>query len=162
MTMPETHPVPAESSQALLRLLGRQPRMLLAEDDDDVRWCLSTVFEIDGFRVAAVSNGVEFLEEIASTMLLEKRWLAPDVIVTDIRMPGFNVLNIIEGLRAAGWHTPVMVISAFGDTQMRERVRELSAEFFEKPLDIDELERAVVRAVADKVEQQPSPSSQGL
>lgn len=148
MTMPEVQPAAQESARSLIERLGRPPRLLLAEDDDDVRWCLSTVFEIDGFRVAAVANGVEFLEEIASTMLLEKPWLSPDIIVTDIRMPGFNVLNIVEGLRAAGWHTPVMVISAFGDPEVKERVRALGADFFEKPLDIDQLERAVMAAVS--------------
>lgn len=151
---PATTPVTEHSSPpvlldapAPLPALERPPRLLLAEDDEDVRWCLSTIFELDGFRVTAVSNGVDLLDELSATILQGHPWLAPDVIVTDLRMPGFHVLNLIEGLRAAGVHIPVMVISAYGDEALQARLDALDVSFFGKPLDLDRLESAVLAAV---------------
>lgn len=138
--------VPVDAT-ATLPASERLPRLLLAEDDDDVRWCLSTVFELDGFQVIAVSNGVELLDELYATLLHGHPWSAPDVIVTDLRMPGFHVLNLIEGIRAAGIQIPVVMISAWGDEALQKRLDALDVSFFGKPLDLDALERAVLSAV---------------
>lgn len=136
--------------QQLSAQLGRPPRILLAEDDDDVRWCLSSMFEIDGFHVVSVGNGVEFVEEISSALLDKKDIDAPDVIVTDVRMPGFYIFNIIEELRASGWEVPVLVVSGFDDAHTREKAADVGARFFTKPVDFTNLEDAVLSAIEQK------------
>lgn len=130
-------------------LLSRRYRLLLAEDDDEVRWSLTALFLNTGYEVHAVRDGAQFLDEFASVILGKPGNTPPDVIVTDVRMPGFSAMNIMAGLRDAGWTTPVMVISAFGDDALRARVERLGeATFFDKPLDMDALEVAVSTAAA--------------
>ncbi len=139
----------ARRASTLARRLGRQPRLLLAEDDDELRWALTEVFEELGFEVRSLMRGDQLLERIAFSLLVEDDGRSPDVIVTDVRLPSFNGLEVIEGMRRAGWKTPVLVVSAFGDAALRRRIASLGhAEFFAKPIDVDALVAAIERLVA--------------
>ena len=131
--------------------LGRAPRVLLAEDDDDVRWSLTALLLDRGYDVHSVGSGTELWEALEATIFSERPRDAPDVVITDVRMPGFNALGVLDHMRCAGWDGPALVISAFGDAQVRLRVEQMGgAEFFEKPLDLDLLEAAVEDAACGK------------
>lgn len=125
-------------------LSGAGPvRVLLAEDDGDVRAGLARLLRHDGYDVVEVSDGAQLLEVVAGWLTGESP-SCPDVIVTDVRMPGFSGLSVIEGLRAGGMRQPVIVMSAFGDARMRERIERLSeVRFLAKPFDPAELESAL-------------------
>lgn len=124
----------------------RRPRILLAEDDHDVRVAITQLLELGGYEVMAVANGAEMLDVLAASILLEADASPPDIIITDVRMPGFNGLSIIEGLRANGWTQPVIVISAFGDENMRDRIGRMeNTAFFPKPFEPEQLERALLQ-----------------
>lgn len=119
----------------------RSLRILLAEDDDDVRRELTQLLRRAGHLVQDVANGVELLDAISSLILHDRDEPQPDVIVTDVRMPGFNGLSLVEGLRANGWRQPVIIISAYEDQAMRDRVGKLSdVALIGKPLDVNRLE----------------------
>jgi DNA-binding response OmpR family regulator len=123
---------------------SRKLRILLAEDDFEVRHSLARLLAFDGYDVQCVATGGELLDVLAGAILDDPSGAPMDLIITDMRMPGFNGLAIVEGLRANGWRHPVIVISAFGDTTTRDRVRRLGrAEFFPKPFDPAGLERAI-------------------
>jgi len=123
----------------------RRVRVLVAEDDHDVRDGLCELLSIDGYEVQAVSDGAQLLDTLSSWILAPTPLRAPvDVIVTDVRMPGFNGLNIVEGLRANGWDQPVVVISAFGDDALRARIKQLPrVAFLPKPFEPEALEQAL-------------------
>lgn len=124
-------------------------RVLLAEDDDELRWALAEVFRHSGYDVTAVSNGAKLVDALAGCLLPGGR--PPDVVITDMRMPGFNGLRVLEGFRAAGWPTPFIVITAFGDEETRRRAKRAGATaFLDKPIDPLELEEAVRSAVAER------------
>jgi CheY-like chemotaxis protein len=125
-------------------LSGAGPvRVLLAEDDGDVRAGLARLLRHDGYDVVEVCDGAQLLEVVAGWLTGESP-ACPDVIVTDVRMPGFSGLSVIEGLRAGGMRQPVIVMSAFGDAAMRERIESLSeVRFLAKPFDPAELESAL-------------------
>jgi DNA-binding NtrC family response regulator len=123
-----------------------RPRLLLAEDDGDVRWTLAELLSEEGFEVVAVSSGSAMLEALGSAFLFEEH-PKPDVIVADIRMPGMTGLEALEGVRAKGWKIPVVLITAFGDEQIRAYARSLEAELIEKPISLDLLRTAVRRVV---------------
>ncbi|MBI1949595.1 MAG: response regulator [Deltaproteobacteria bacterium] len=109
-------------------------RILLAEDDDDMRASLADFLCAAGFEVAPVSNGTEMLE--ALSLASEVGPDAPDVIITDVIMPGFSGINVIEELRAEGWRQPILVISGFDPTTVSLRVERLrDVRFLPKPLD---------------------------
>lgn len=116
--------------------------ILLAEDDDDIRTGLTEVLRRAGHQVHDVPNGIELLNIVASWILHDRDEPEPDVIVTDVRMPGFNGLSLVEGLRANGWLQPVIIISAYADKEMEERVGKLQdVALMPKPLDVARLER---------------------
>jgi CheY-like chemotaxis protein len=134
---------------------ARRPVVLIAEDDDELRWGLERLLEGRGYDVRSFARGDELLERIAFSLLLEDAE-SPDLIITDIRLPSFNGLGIVEALRRAGWNTPALVISAFIDEGLHERVQDLGAvTFFPKPLDIDRLLAAAREAVGS-----PGPRSE--
>lgn len=124
--------------------LAQQKRVLLAEDDDEVRWALADFLRDEGYHVVAVPSGAALLEHLGAAFLLEQRDQPPDVIVTDVRMPGVGGMRLLEGVRARGWQVPVIIISAFGDPETRQQAFRLGASaFLDKPLDISKLRRTL-------------------
>lgn len=127
--------------------MAARPRVLLAEDDDELRPVLETALTRAGFEVSAVPDGSELLDRIALCLLGDRWEPMPDVIVTDVRLPAFNGLSLMEGLREEGFRVPVVVITAFGDQMLRDRVENMGrATYLDKPFEQQELEAAVWRA----------------
>lgn len=127
---------------------ARRTRVILAEDDPDVREGAAQLLRRVGFEVTTAASGTELLEKLAGRLLRDGDGRSADVIVTDVRMPGFNGLRVVEGLRAAGWQQPVVVITAFADAALRERVGRLpSTALLAKPFAPEALEAAVAFAV---------------
>ena len=117
-------------------------RILLAEDDDEMRASLAELFGDAGFEVVPVASGTEMLEALSDVMLEGPG--SPDVIVTDVIMPGFSGINVIEELRAEGWRQPILVISGFDAATIASRVARLrDVRFLAKPLDAPQVIAAV-------------------
>ncbi len=111
-------------------------RVLLAEDDDELRWALTDFLQAEGYQVVPVADGRTLLEQLGATLLLEDADDSADVIVSDIRMPGLTGMQVLERVRARGWTTPVVLISAFGDEETRRLATSLGANaFVSKPID---------------------------
>lgn len=127
--------------------LRHRPRMLLAEDDNDLRFCLSRVFELDGLDVTAVSTGRELLCAI-DRAAMGSEICAFDIVVTDVRMPFCNGLTVLSLMENELCHVPCVVVSAFGDEALRAQAHRLGATFVDKPVDVEQLERLVRKALA--------------
>lgn len=119
---------------------ARRPRVLLADDDDDTRAFVGAALRADGYDVVEASTGAELLDIVASSMLFRETWPPPDVIVSDIRMPGFTGTGVLTGLRAADWETPFILMTAFGGEEVRREAKNSRADaLFMKPFDVDDL-----------------------
>ena len=133
-----------EMANGLQLTKAERPLVLLAEDDDEIRWALvdflinlAILFAI---LVTSVPNGNLLAE--ALRQLLAKQ-LLPDVIVTDHRMPGRLGIDVLASLSEHGVAVPVIVITAFG-ADVGEKARALGARaVFQKPFDPDDLRTAV-------------------
>jgi CheY-like chemotaxis protein len=122
----------------------RAPCVLVAEDDDSIRAMVAAAFKRDGYDVIEACSGAELLDHIGSSILFGSSYPPPDVIVSDIRMPGFTGLEILAGLRQAGWDTPIVLMTAFGDEHVRDAAKKVGANaVFIKPFEIDALSAAV-------------------
>jgi DNA-binding response OmpR family regulator len=119
------------------------PRILVAEDDTDMRWLVVEALRKDGYEVIAVSDGGRLLVTLAHEFEDRNGSGLPDLLVSDLRMPICSGMHILEQLRAANWRIPVVLMTAFGDTATRERARKLGAWLFDKPFDLDDLRTAV-------------------
>ena len=116
-----------------------QPRILLAEDDDELRKLLSWSLKKEGYRVKECTNGMGLLNNLDGYLFLEEA-NAFDLIISDIRMPGITGIEILEGLHAHENFPPMILITAFGDEETHSQARRLgAAAIFDKPFDINDL-----------------------
>ncbi len=131
-----------------VRLERRPLRVVLAEDDDDMRSLIACSLRRDGLAVTEVSTGSALLELVAGHLLKGGR--TPfELIISDVRMPGNSGLEILAAIRRAGWSTPVILITAFGDEQVHAEAYRLGAiAVFDKPFEVNAL-RMLTRAVLD-------------
>jgi DNA-binding NtrC family response regulator len=134
------------------RIVPDRTRILLAEDDDELRWALTALLLSEGYEVVAVADGRALLEHLGASMLLEQREGPPDLIVSDVRMPGISGLRVLEGVRDRGWTTPVVLMSAFGDEETRHQAKALGATaFLEKPFDFGRLQQIIASVVRSSI-----------
>jgi CheY-like chemotaxis protein len=141
----------AGAPEAAWRVSARTPveprsrpfRILVAEDDPEMRCVVADTLREDGYDVVDLADGGRLLVDIAARMKEGADSDAVDLIVSDIRMPICTGLQILEVLRQAHWHTPVILMTAFGDQSTRKRAEDLQAVLFDKPFDMDDLRTAV-------------------
>jgi len=119
-----------------------QAHVLLADDDTDMRHMIARSLRRAGYSVVEVEDGTQLLEHLGDD-LLESRYQEPDLIVSDIRMPGVTGLEMLGNLRRSDWAMPVVLITAFGDDQTHEESKRLGATLVDKPFELDELLHAV-------------------
>jgi DNA-binding response OmpR family regulator len=120
-------------------------RVLLAEDDPDMRDLVVEALRKDGHAVQQAANGKDLLLQLAEAFRLDGSLASIDVIVSDVRMPGYSGLEIVEKLFDARWHVPLILMTAFGDEDTRKRAARVGAILFDKPLRLDDLRAAVAR-----------------
>ena len=72
----------------------------------------------------------------------------PDLVISDIRMPGYSGFEVLAGLRRADRRTPFILITALGEHETYAEARRLGATFiFHKPFEVDDLRTAVLNLV---------------
>src|SRR5579859_1845641 len=103
------------ASAGAWRCEGDTKRVIVAEDDAEMRDLIAMALRKDGYEVSVVADGAKLLVEVVT----RPAELALDLIVSDLRMPVSSGLQILKGLRDAGWNTPFVLLTAFGDEQTR-------------------------------------------
>jgi DNA-binding response OmpR family regulator len=137
-------------------------RVLLADDDREMRDLVAIALRLDGAEVVVARDGTELLAHLGSMCSETAPRFRHDehpgsrptsdragqpsfaLIVADIRMPGCSGLQVLEGMRRAGWNTPMILMTALGDRATRARVEEQRAVLFDKPFDVDDLRTAAL------------------
>lgn len=100
----------------------------IVDDDREMRESLSELMEATGWQVETFNR--------ASAILDKLDHLAPDVILSDVRMPGMDGLELLRHLKEKAGTPPVVLISAHGDIPMAVEAMQLGAyTFLEKPFD---------------------------
>ena len=118
-------------------------RVLVAEDDAEMRSLVADALRGDGYEVVELVDGGRLLVDIAARMKDEDDANAVDVIVSDIRMPICTGLQILAAMRDARWRTPVILMTAFGDETTRRHAESLDAVLVDKPFEMDDLRATV-------------------
>lgn len=124
-------------------LIRRQAglRILLAEDDAEMRDLLAAELRRDGYDVIEARNGLELVHAIHR---FEAARSPLHLVITDVRMPGFDGLEVLEYMRYAELPVPVIVMTAFGDPGTHSSAYRNGARLvFDKPFDLDEMRAAV-------------------
>jgi DNA-binding NtrC family response regulator len=126
-------------------------RVLLVDDDEDVRTSLAEALGEDDYAVETAVSAEEALS------LLGRR--APDVVLSDVRMPGVDGLELLRLVRERAPQADVILMTAYDDMPTVVRaMREGAVEFLVKPLDLHELRHLLKRVIADRRTRQARPA----
>ena len=113
----------------------------LIDDDDGVRQSLAFSLTTAGLAVRAYPSAVAFLEALPDVQ--------PGCVVTDVRMPGIDGLELQRRLNDLALNLPVIVMTGHGDVRLAvEAMKAGAIDFIEKPFDDDILLASIQRAIA--------------
>ncbi|MCO5229838.1 MAG: sigma-54 dependent transcriptional regulator [Chitinophagales bacterium] len=108
------------------------PRILLVDDERPNRRILREIFEFEKFEVDEAEDGEVGLSKILSSDY--------DVILLDIKMPKKDGMEVLDGMRAAGKDTPVVVLSGHGNIETAiEAVKKGAYDYVPKPPDLNRI-----------------------
>ncbi|WP_332770165.1 response regulator FixJ [Phenylobacterium sp.] len=113
----------------------------LIDDDEAVRDSLAFLLTTAGIASRTYESAVTFLDQLAGA--------APGCVVTDIRMPDMNGLELVRRLKDRGASHPIIVITGHGDVPLAvEAMKAGVVDFLEKPFDDDALLGSIRAALA--------------
>jgi two-component system NtrC family response regulator len=115
-------------------------RILVVDDDDSLRWVTQAQLHQSGYDVAAAADGNSALETI--------RQSPPDLVITDLKMPGMSGLELLRKIREDHPEIIVIVVTAFGTVENAVEAMKAGAyDYIMKPVNMDELRLIVNRGL---------------
>ncbi|HSG29858.1 MAG TPA: response regulator, partial [Candidatus Krumholzibacterium sp.] len=118
------------------------PDILIVDDDRNVGRVLKDLLERKGFEVRSVTSAFD------AQSIIEEGDL--DLVITDLKMPGLDGMDLLAHSRAARPEMPVVMISAFGTVDAAVNAIKMGAyDFITKPVDETELLNVVNKALAE-------------
>lgn len=115
-------------------------KVWVIDDDDSIRWVLERALKQDDFDVRCFDSAAEIPD------LLNKE--KPDVIITDVRMPGMDGLELMQAIKERDPELPVIIMTAHTDLESAVASYKGGAfEYLPKPFDVDEALALTRRAV---------------
>jgi signal transduction histidine kinase len=117
--------------------------ILLVDDESDIREVLSLPLSDLGYRVCEAENGSQALKVF--------RALRPSIVLTDIKMPGMDGIELLQKIKHENPETEVIMITGHGDMDLAiKSLKNEATDFITKPINVSALEIAVRRA-KDKI-----------
>ena len=118
----------------------KKARILLADDDYEMRALLALSLFRAGYKVVECPDGWRLLEHLEHYILLGSEDEKVDLIISDIRMPGITGIEILRGMPQGEGYPPIILITAFGDKKTHRQAEQFGvAAIFDKPFEIDDL-----------------------
>jgi signal transduction histidine kinase len=114
-------------------------KILLVDDEEGIRKVLKITLESSGYDVCLAPDGETGLKTFADKM--------PCIVITDIKMPGIDGIEVLKRIKNLNPETEVIVITGHGDMDLVVKSLQYeAADFITKPIDIDDLESAIKKA----------------
>src|SRR5256714_1706523 len=114
--------------------------LLIVDDEPGMRQLLSPVFGRGGHNVRAAENGAKALELLRAE--------PADLIISDVRMPDMNGIELLRKVREFLPEVSVVMMTAFATVETAREAFKLGADdFIQKPFDVDELKLIVEKAL---------------
>ena len=124
------------------------PKVLVCDDEENIRDLLTTSLRFAGFYVRAVATGAQSISAV-----LEEE---PDIIVLDVMLPDINGFGVTKRLRASGYTCPILFLTAKDSTE--DKITGLTVggdDYVTKPFSLDEIVariKAILRRTLDDEE----------
>ena len=120
--------------------MGKRHKVLVADDEEGLRFVLSEALKHEGCAVDLASNGEEALQRAMSTPY--------DLYVLDMKMPKCDGMEVLRGIRRRYPDALVVMITAFGTQKLAIEALQAGAyDYFTKPFEMDELRIILGRAL---------------
>lgn len=118
-------------------------RVLIVDDDEKMRTILQKVLEREGYDVTLAHNGQNAILHLQKTGF--------DLVLSDIRMPGMDGLELLQRVRDIATDTTVIMMTAFGSVDSAvEAMKQGAYDYINKPFKMDEVLICLSRAVEEK------------
>jgi two-component system nitrogen regulation response regulator NtrX len=122
--------------------------VLAVDDDGDIRLALETMLSYEGFEVWTAKDGREALARVERE---ERAGRAPAVVLTDVKMPGLDGVELLEALVARERPPAVILVSGHADVAMAVgALKKGAADFIEKPLEQNRVVVSIRNALREK------------
>ena len=126
-------PSPPESSERAAR------RVLVVDDEENIRLVLSTLLQKQGYAVQVCGDGAAALAAIEAS--------PPDFVLADVRMPGMGGLELCRAIGTRGYDVTVIVMSAYGSVELAlEAMKAGAYDYVQKPFKQDEVLLVLAKA----------------
>ncbi len=113
-------------------------RVLVVDDETNMRRVLEIMLSRQGYKTASASDGEDAFEQLQSGGF--------DLVISDLRMPRVNGIELLGKLRAAGLEVPLIIITAQGSIESAVEAMRLGAcDYLLRPFDIEALDLAIKR-----------------
>lgn len=114
--------------------------VLVVDDDSSIRWVLARALNNAQFKVLSCDSGQQALAMIDQHQ--------PQLVITDIQMSGMTGLELLEAINQQWPELPVIMITAYADTDLGTKTHELGAfDYLPKPFDINHVIKLCQRAI---------------
>ena len=134
-------------------LTGTGKNVWIIDDDKSIRWVLEKTLTQQGYSATCFEEG--------NSVLAKLKHSRPDTIITDIRMPGINGLDLLKKIHEDYPDLPVIVITAHSDLDSAvASYRGGAFEYLPKPFDVEEAAALVKRAIDHSKEKQQQQEQQ--
>ena len=131
--------------------MGTKNLLWIIDDDRSIRWVLEKALEKAGFNTESYESGEGLMERLKSSQ--------PDAIISDIRMPGIDGLELLEQVQDAFPQIPVIIMTAHSDLSSAVKSYQRGAfEYLPKPFDVNDAVSVAPRAVKHDSEHKSSSS----
>ena len=106
--------------------------ILLVDDEAAFTRALSRLLEVRGYSVTEVNNGMSAIRAFGEDNF--------DVVVLDLKMPGMNGFETLEGIKMIGSLAETLILTGYGSVEKRIKAETLGAyDFLHKPCELDHL-----------------------
>ncbi len=118
-------------------------KIIVIDDQEIMRESLETALTDCGYSVDSFASGVDALERV--------RKISPDLVITDIRMPEMDGMEVLRNVKDVDATIPVIVITAYGTVENAVKAMKAGAEdYIMKPFKVEEIEIVVNRALENR------------
>jgi len=118
-------------------------KILVVDDEQNLRGALKLLLELEGYNVETASNGLEGLDAIQKDSF--------DLIISDVRMPKMDGLEMLREIRKFNTLIPVILITAFASIDdVITAIQEKAINYIKKPFENSEVLHAVQKALEEK------------
>ena len=125
-------------------------KILVADDEQNLRRVLVTLLRREGHEVVQAANGLEAIDRIGEV----------DIVITDLRMPGATGMEVLRAAAKTHPHVPVIMITAYGSVgQAVEAIKAGAFDYVEKPFEQEAIRLVVEKAIGQAAANKMAPRS---